>query len=112
LSYSYIGYFNHIQKEHDKRIREIAELEIKNRNRVNISLEEYEKLKKSVNDAETIQFVLQSRIDKLVNIIEKFGVSAEELDNIDISSIVSYRCDDISTNKRRYRLEFDADLRI
>ena len=101
-----------MQKEHDERLCEISKSEINARNRVNISLEEYEKLKKSINDAKTTQFVLQSRIDKLVKIIEKFGVTADELDNININSIVSYKCDNILTNKRRYRLEFDADLRM
>lgn len=99
-----------MQKEHDERMRKISELEIEARNRVNISLEEYEKLKKSVNDAKTTQFFLQSRIDKLIKIIENFGVPAEEIDKININSIVSYKCDDILNNKRRYRLEFDTDL--
>lgn len=99
-----------MQKEHDERMRKISESEIKAINRVDISLEEYEKLNKSVNDAETTRFVLQNRIDKLVKIIEKFGVPVEEIDNININSIVSYKCEDILTNKRKYRLEFDTDL--
>lgn len=97
--------------EHEKNIRKemrnIFEKEQKNKDRVDISLDEYEKLKKEAN---LTSFVLQDRINKLIKLIEKIGIPIDILDSIDVGTIETIYEDVCLIGKRRYRIEFYADL--
>lgn len=88
-------------------MRNIFESEEKNKNRVDISLSEYEELK---NKAENISFALQNKIDYLTRIIERLGIPIEMSDIVNTDSIRTIYDDDVLTNKRRYRIEFTVDL--
>ena len=96
--------------EHEKNIqkdmRNIFEKEQKNKDRVNISLEEYEKLK---NEANMTSSKLQDRINKLVNLVGKIGIPIDILDSMDVGTINTFYEDDL-IGKRRYRINFYADL--
>lgn len=97
--------------EHEKNIqkdmRNIFEKEQKNKDRVNISLEEYEKLK---NEANMTSSKLQDRINKLVNLVGKIGIPIDILDSMDVGTINTFYEDDCLIGKRRYRINFYADL--
>ena len=94
-------------REHDKRICNMFKSEIKNRNRVDISLEEYEKMK---NKADKTSFVLQNKIDYFIKIIEKIGIPIEISNDINMDSIETIYSDNTLTDKRKYRIEFTVDL--
>lgn len=105
-----MGYRYNLEKilsEHDQKISNTIKSEIKNRNRVDISLEEYEKMK---DKADKISFSLQNKIDYLVKIIEKLGIPIEISDIVNTDSITTFCDDDILSNKRKYRIEFTVDL--
>ena len=105
-----MGYRYNLEKilrEHDERTRNMIKSEIKSRNRVDISLDEYEKMK---DEADEISFCLQNKIDYLVKIIEKFGIPIEISDIVNTDSIITFCDDDVLTGKRKYRIEFTVDL--
>lgn len=93
--------------EHEKNIREemrkIFEENEKNKDRVDISLREYEELKNK-------KFILQNRIDRLVEIIEKLGIPTDMLDSINVGSITSFSEEIRVIGKRKHRIEFYSDL--
>lgn len=97
--------------KHEKNIktemRKIFEEEQKNKDRVDISLEEYEKLKQEANMTSS---VLQDRINKLVKLIEKIGIPIDILDSMDVGTIRTIYEDIYLIGKRKYRIEFYADL--
>lgn len=95
------------EKNIRKEMRNIFDKEQKNKNRVNISLEEYEKLK---NEANMTSSKLQDRINKLINLIEKIGIPIDILDSMDVSTIKTFYEDVCLVGKRRYRIDFYADL--
>lgn len=111
-----IAYQYDLQKmlmEHERNIRKemrnIFEKEQKNKDRVNISLDEYEKLK---NEVDMTSFKLQDRINKLINLIDKIGIPIDILDSIDVDTIRTFYENDYLIGKRRYRIDFYADLKI
>lgn len=89
-------------------MRDIFEKGQKNKNRVDISLDEYEKLKKEAN---MISSVLQDRINKLIKLIEKIGIPIDILDSIDVGTIRTFYENDYLIGKRRYRIDFYTDLK-
>ena len=105
-----MGYHYNLEKilrEHDERTRNMIKSEMKSRNRVDISLDEYEKMKEEIN---RISFSLQNKIDYLVKIIEKLGIPIEISDIVNTESIITFCDDDIVADKRKYRIEFTVDL--
>ena len=84
------------------RIEQVARDEIKSKDRVNISLEEYEQMKKQIETLER----KNSQRDKL---IIQLGIPAEVIDHIHTSSIRVQRCEDIRDFKCRYHVHFDVD---
>lgn len=97
--------------KHEKNIktemRKIFNEEQKNKDRVDISLGEYEKLKQEANMTSSM---LQDRINKLVKLIEKIGIPIEILDSMNVDTIETFYEDVCVLGKRRYRIEFYADL--
>lgn len=97
--------------EHEKNMRKeihsIFEKEQKNKDRVDISLDEYEKLKQEANMTSS---VLQDRINKLVKLIEKIGIPIDILDSMNVDTIETFYEDVCVLGKRRYVIKFYADV--
>ena len=97
--------------EHEKNIktemRKIFEKEQKNKDRVDISLDEYEKLKQ---EASMTSSVLQDKINKLVKLIEKIGIPIDILDSTNVDTIETFYEDVRVLGKRRYVIKFYADV--
>lgn len=84
------------------KLESISNAEIKSKNRVDISLEEYEKLKEDAHKYEE-----QSR--RLQCTIMRLGIPYEVIDLIDTDSIDVITCEDPINFKRRYVIKFTAD---
>lgn len=97
--------------EHEKNIkiemRKIFEKEQKNKDRVDISLDEYEKLKQ---EASMTSSVLQDKINKLVKLIEKIGIPIDILDSMNVDTIETFYEDVRVLGKRRYVIKLYADV--
>lgn len=86
-----------------KKIEQIAKDEIKSKDRVNISLEEYERMRKQIETLER----KNSQRDKL---IIQLGIPAEMIDCIDPMSVNVRHCDDHCDFKRDYYIRFTVDM--
>lgn len=87
-------------RELGEKLKSISDAEIKSKDRVDISLEEYESMK---NQIESLSY----KVDKLSSILERIEVPLDK--EIVPNSIRSYWCDDIFDFKRKFRIEFDID---
>ena len=88
-------------RELGERLQRISDDEIKSKNRVNISLEEYERMKHEIKS-------LSYESDRLRDILERIEVPLDK--EIVPDSIRSYWCDDRAEFKRKFRIEFDIDM--
>lgn len=84
-----------------RKIESISQAEIKSKDRVDISLEEYERLKSEVKR-------LSERERALMSVIERFKIPADVLDYILPDSVKIYTCADMDfmNDLQHYRIEF------
>ena len=87
-------------RELGQTLKGISEAEIKSKDRVDITLEEYERMKYEISS-------LSYENNRLKNILERIEVPLDK--EIVPNSIRSYWCDSPFEFKRRYRIEFDID---
>lgn len=86
------------------RIEKAARDEIKSKDRVDISLEEYEQMRKQIETLER----KNSQRDKL---IIQLGIPAEIIDHILADSIRVYTMDNIMDFTRKYTVSFKVPMR-
>ena len=87
-------------REHDKTLKSISDAEIKSKDRVDITLEEYENMKNKIRS-------LSYEVERLSDILRRIEVPLDK--EIVPDSIRSYWCDDVRDFKRRFRVEFDIE---
>ena len=89
-------------KELGQKMESISQAEIKSKDRVDITLEEYLSMRKRIEELEA----KNSRMSKLVI---QLGIPAEVIDSIKTDSIRVVHNDDICDFVRHYRIAFDVD---
>lgn len=91
------------QEKFAKQLKYISEAEIKSKDRVDITLEEYERLK-SENK------LLTERVRALMSVIERLKIPADILEYILPDSVRIYTCFDMDymNELQRYRIEFSV----
>ena len=89
-------------KELGKKLEDISKAEIKSKDRVDITLEEYLTMRKRIEELEA----KNSRMSKLVI---QLGIPAEVINSIKTDSIRVVHNDDICDFVRHYRIAFDVD---
>lgn len=89
-------------REHDGTLKSISDAEIKSKDRVDISLVEYEQLRTELTH-------LRSENRRLKTAFLNIGIPAEIIDMIIPDSIEVQRCEDLRDYKMRYRVMFDVD---
>ena len=89
-------------KAHDETLKVISEKEIKSKDRVDISLEEYENLKNELSDLHRENCALKLTLRSI-------GLPAEIIDRIIPQSVRVERCDDYRDFKMHYRINFSVD---
>ena len=87
-------------RELGERLDNISKAEIKSKDRVDISLEEYESMKTKIKS-------LSYEVDRLSSILEKIEVPLDK--EIIPDSIQTCWCDDIRNNRHIFRVEFAID---
>lgn len=87
-------------RELGETFRSISEAEIKSKDRVDITLEEYERMKYEIGS-------LSYENNRLRNILERIEVPLDK--EIVADSIRTYWCDNPYDFKRKFRIEFDID---
>lgn len=87
-------------RELGEKLDNISKAEIKSKDRVDISLEEYENMKNQINS-------LSYEVDRLSSILKRIEVPLDE--KIIPDSIVTYWCDNHSAFKRKFIVEFEID---
>ena len=87
-------------------LKSISDTEIKSKNRVDITLEEYENMKNEIKR-------LSYNVDVLSNILNQIKIPLDKIDEIIPDSIKTYWCDNpCDFNKRRFVVEFDINHRF
>lgn len=89
-------------REHDDTLKSVSHAEIKSKDRVDISLAEYEQLKTELAH-------LRSENSRLRIAFLNIGIPAEIINMIIPDSIKVHRCDDYRDFKMHYRVTFDVD---
>lgn len=92
-------------RELGEKLENISKAEIKSKDRIDISLEEYESMKSQIKS-------LSYTVDKLSSILERIEVPLDK--EIIPDSIRTFWCDDSMNFRRIFRVEFaidDFDLR-
>ena len=89
-------------RELGEKLESISKEEIKSKDRVDITLEEYLAMREKIEKLEA----KNSQRDRL---IIRLGIPAELIDSIDTSSINVTHCEDICNFKRKYRIEFEVE---
>jgi hypothetical protein len=84
------------------KLESISNAEIKSKDRVDITLAEYEKLKNDVRKYE-------ERSRRMGSMIMRLGIPYEVIDLIDTGSIEVRTCEDPMNFKRHYEIKFTAD---
>lgn len=84
------------------KLESISNTEIKSKDRVDILLSEYERLKDNVRKYE-------ERCRRMGSAIMRLGIPYEVIDLIDTSSIEVRTCEDPVNFKRHYEIRFTAD---
>lgn len=87
-------------RELGRTLKDISDAEIKSKDRVDITLEEYENMKKQIRS-------LSYEVEKLSDILRRIEVPLDK--EIVPDSIRSYWCDDALDFKRKFRIEFDIE---
>lgn len=90
------------QEKFAKQLKDISEAEIKSKDRVDITLAEYEKLKADVRKYE-------ERCRKMGAEIMRLGIPYEVIDYIDPDTISVETCDDPLHFAAHYRIRFTAN---
>lgn len=88
-------------RELGETLKRISNVEIESKNRVDITLKEYEDMKTKIKS-------LSYEVDRLRDILERIEVPLDE--KIIPDSIVTYWCDNHENFKRKFRVEFDIDM--
>lgn len=88
-----------------EKIEKIAKEEIKSKDRVDISLEEYQRMRKRIETLER----KNSQRDEL---IIRLGIPAEVIDRIDTDSIVVYTTTNVRDFTRKYTIDFEVPVGI
>ena len=89
-------------KKLGEKLESISEKEIKSKDRVDISLEEYTQTKKRLE-------TLERANREMHMLLHDIGIPVEVIGSVEHSSINVTHCDDICDFKRKYRIEFDVD---
>lgn len=89
-------------KELGEKLEEISKDEIKSKDRVDISLEEYLTMRKRIE-------MLESKISRMSKLVVQLGIPAEVIDSIKTDSIRVVHNDDIRDFVRHYSIAFDVD---
>ena len=87
-------------REHDRTLKSISDAEIKSKDRVDITLEEYENMNKQIRS-------LSYEVERLSDILRRIEVPLDK--EIVPDSIRSYWCDNVFDFKRKFRIEFDIE---
>lgn len=87
-------------RELGEKLESISKAEIKSKDRVNISLEEYEKMKREIKS-------LSYEVDRLTNILTRIDVPLDK--EIIPDSIRTHWCDDALYHRHIFRIEFAVD---
>lgn len=89
-------------KKFGEKLESISKNEIKSKDRVDITLEEYLTMRKRIE-------TLESKYSRISNLIVQLGIPAEVIDNIRLDTVNVTHCDDIQDFVRHYRIAFDAE---
>lgn len=92
-------------EEHDKTLKSISEAEIKARDRVDISRDEYEQMKSELER-------LRRNTEHMNKMIMRMGIPAEVIDAIDLSSIEVYQNHDPIRMRTGYHVRFATDREV
>ena len=84
------------------KLESISNAEIKSKDRVDITLLEYEKLKENTR-------MYEERCRRMGSAIIRLGIPYEVIDLIDTDSIEVRTCEDPMNLKRHYEIKFTAD---
>ena len=87
-------------KELGEKLKSISDAEIKSKDRVDISLEEYESMKAEIKE-------LKYQVDRLSNILKRIEAPLDK--EIIPDSIRTCWCDDIMNCRHIFRVEFAID---
>lgn len=92
-----------------KSIREASKEEVESRNRVDITLKEYEEMKRSIEN-------LRASNDRMYRLFEMIGIPYEYIEQADLSSVETETCEKIDhrtlMRKTRVRIEFDVFITL
>lgn len=88
-------------REHDETLKSISENEIKSKDRVDIPLSEYLRMKREIES-------LEREVERLAKMIIRMGFPAEVIEKIDLSSIQVTMAENPIDFRDRYRIEFDV----
>lgn len=91
-----------VSHDFGEKLESISREEIKSKDRVNITLEEYENMKREIES-------LKSEVRYLSSILEKIEAPLDK--SIIPDSIRTYCCDDYTNYRRVFRVEFAIDER-
>ena len=89
-------------KELGKKLEDISKNEIKSKDRVDITLEEYLTMRKRIE-------TLESKISRMSKLVIQIGIPAEVIDSIRLDTVNVVHNDDIRDFVRHYRIAFDVD---
>lgn len=89
------------QEKFAKQLKDISEAEIKSKDRVDITLEEYERLKKDLD-------MFSTRCKRMESMLERLGIPYYVLDKIAMDSISVSTCDNHMNFMKRFYIQFDA----
>lgn len=89
------------QEKFAKQLKDISEAEIKSKDRVDITLEEYERLKSDLDMFRTQSMRLEAMFDRI-------GIPYHVFDKIVPESISVSTCDNHMNFMKRFYIQFDA----
>lgn len=89
-------------RKHDETLRDISKNEIKSKDRVDISLAEYNELQRELS-------YLRRENRRLKTAFINIGIPAEIIDRVIPDSIKVQRCEDYRDFKMHYQVTFDVD---
>ena len=89
-------------KELGRKMEFISQAEIKSKDRVDITLEEYLTMRKRIEELES----QNSRMGVLIN---RIGIPFEELDKIDPNTVNVYHNENPTRFTKRYQIIFDVE---
>ena len=86
-----------------EKLESISKEEIKSKDRVDISLEEYLSMRRQIEE-------LESKNSRMSNLINKMGIPVEELDKIDPNTVNVYYNVNPTRFTKRYQIVFDVGV--